>query len=127
MQESLDLPHALYYFEIELDALAAAQVPAFTPLSKFPEVRRDLAILIGRDIEAQALLNTVEAAAGEALVNLKLFDIYEGKGIDAERKSVGIGLTFRHSSRTLNEDEVNSAVDAIVAALQSSYGANLRN
>ncbi|QQD16823.1 phenylalanine--tRNA ligase subunit beta [Spongiibacter nanhainus] len=127
LQKSLDLPHALYYFEIELDALAAAQVPVFTPLSKFPEVRRDLAILIGRDIEAQALLNTVEAAAGEALVNLKLFDIYEGKGIDAERKSVGIGLTFRHSSRTLNEDEVNSAVNAVVAALQSSYGANLRN
>lgn len=127
IQKSLDLPNPLYYFEIELDALTRAAVPAFTPLSKFPEVRRDLAVLIDRDVPAQSLLDAVRGAAGETLVNLKLFDIYEGKGIDAERKSVGIGLTFRHSSRTLNEDEVNSAVDTVMTALNGRFGAHLRN
>jgi len=78
-------------------------------------------------VTAQSVLDCVQSAAGELLVNLKLFDIYQGKGIDPERKSLGLGLTYRHSSRTLNEEEVTLSVEAVVQALQDRFGASLRN
>jgi len=95
-------------------------------LSKFPEVRRDLAILLERGIEANSVLNAVREVAGDELRNLRLFDIYEGKGIDLKEKSLALGLTYQHSSRTLNEDEVNASVERVVSQLQQRFGATLR-
>ncbi len=127
LQAKYDLPCAAYFFEVELDALLQRAVAAFAPLSKYPEVRRDLAVIVPCEVPAQAVLDAAKAAAGAALVDLKLFDIYQGKGIDPERKSLGLGLTFRHSSRTLNEEEVTLSVDAVVQSLQQRFGASLRN
>ncbi|MAK43058.1 MULTISPECIES: phenylalanine--tRNA ligase subunit beta [unclassified Spongiibacter] len=127
LQSDLDLPSAVYFFEIDLDALLEVGVPAFKPVSRYPELRRDLAVILPSDVTAQSVLDCVQSAAGELLVNLKLFDIYQGKGIDPERKSLGLGLTYRHSSRTLNEEEVTLSVEAVVQALQDRFGASLRN
>jgi phenylalanyl-tRNA synthetase beta chain len=127
LQSELDLPSAVYFFEIDLDALLDVAVPAFKPVSRYPELRRDLAVILPSDVAAQSVLDCVQGAAGELLVNLKLFDIYQGKGIDPERKSLGLGLTYRHSSRTLNEEEVTLSVEAVVQALQDRFGASLRN
>ncbi len=127
VQKALDLANPVYVFEIDLGVLTGRRVPEFTPLSKFPEVRRDLAVIVPRETAAQDVLDSVKLAAGGQLVNLKLFDIYEGKGIDPERKSLGLGLTYRDSSRTLNEEEVNQSVEAVVEALQQGFGASLRN
>jgi len=95
-------------------------------MSKFPELRRDLAVLVARDIEASAVLEAVQEVAGDELHNLRLFDIYEGKGIDLKEKSLALGLTYQHSSRTLNESEVNASVDRVVNLLQQRFGATLR-
>lgn len=127
LQAKLDLPNPVYFFEIDLDVLLARTVPAFAPVSRYPEVRRDIAVILPRDMAASDVLSAVENAAGEALVNLKLFDIYEGKGIDPERKSMGLGLTYRDSSRTLTEEEVTQSVEAVVRSLQERFGASLRN
>ena len=127
LQKKLGLSQPVYLFEVKLSAITTGNLPDFTELSKFPEVRRDLAILIDRDEEAAAVLDAVQEAAGEDLRNLRLFDIYEGKGIDPKRKSLALGLTFQHSSRTLNEDEVNVTVDRVVNVLETRFGATLRN
>lgn len=127
LQTKLDLPCAAYFFEIDLEALLERPVPAFVPLSRYPELRRDLALIVPRDVAAQAVLDCAQAAAGEILIDLKLFDIYQGKGVDPERKSLGLGLTYRHSSRTLNEEEVTLSVGAVVQSLQQRFGASLRN
>lgn len=127
LQKKMGFSQDIYLFEVKLSAITARDLPKFTELSKFPEVRRDLAILINREIEADAVLKTVREAAGEDLINLRLFDIYEGKGIDLKEKSLALGLTFQHSSRTLNEDEVNVAVDRVVDVLDTKFGATLRN
>ncbi len=127
LQKKLGFAQTIYLFEVKLSAITESELPKFTELSKFPEVRRDLAILINREIEAGAVLETVQSVAGEDLRNLRLFDIYEGKGIDLKEKSLALGLTYQHSSRTLNEDEVNASVDRVVAELQSRFGATLRN
>ncbi|WP_108446463.1 phenylalanine--tRNA ligase subunit beta [Halomonas denitrificans] len=114
-------------FEVRLDALTQGRVPAFTPLSRHPEVRRDLAFLVDADLPVQALLDTIRGQAGEWLVDSHLFDVYQGKGVPEGRKSVALGLTWQHPSRTLNDEEINQLVDAIVAESQQHLGAELRS
>lgn len=126
LQQQLGLSQAVYVFEVRLSALLKGRIPAFAPLSRYPEVRRDLALLVARDLPAQSLLTAVKEAAGESLVNLKIFDVYMGKGIDPQRKSVALGLTFQHPSRTLNEDEINASIDSVVKALEAKFSATLR-
>lgn len=127
IQKKLGISQAVYLFEIKLSAITTKDLPDFTPLSKHPEVRRDLAIIIDREIAANSVLNAVKSAAGAYLTNLTLFDIYEGKGIDPKRKSLALGLTFQHSSRTLNEDEVNTVIDDVVGTLGKEFSATLRS
>jgi len=126
LQQSLDIPKNVFLFEIKLSAVVQARVPAFTSLSRFPEVRRDLAILLDRSVAAKTLTAAAFAAAGEYLIDLKVFDVYMGKGIDPHRKSVALGLTFQHPSRTLNEDEVNASIDSVVKSLEANFAATLR-
>ena len=126
LQKKMGFAQPIYLFEVELSAITSAELPKFTELSKFPEVRRDLAILLERGIEANSVLNAVREVAGDELRNLRLFDIYEGKGIDLKEKSLALGLTYQHSSRTLNEDEVNASVERVVSQLQQRFGATLR-
>lgn len=127
LQKKLDLPQPAYVFEINLAAVTTRSLPKFQPLSKFPEVRRDLAVIVERHITAAQVLQVAKEAAGDYLVNLKFFDSYQGKGIDTQRKSLGLGLTFQHSSRTLTEDEVNESIGRVVDSLQQQLDASLRN
>jgi phenylalanyl-tRNA synthetase beta chain len=127
LQKKMGFSQAVYLFEVTLAAVSEADLPKFTELSKFPEVRRDLAVLINRDVAAQTVLDAVKDVAGDELRNLRLFDIYEGKGIDLKEKSLALGLTYQHSSRTLNEDEVNASVERVVDQLQQRFNATLRN
>jgi len=113
-------------FEVRLDALTHGRVPAFTPLSRYPEVRRDLAFLVDEELPVQALLDTLRGQAGEWLTECRLFDVYQGKGVPEGRKSVALGLTWQHPSRTLNDEEINQLVDAIVAESRQHLGAELR-
>ncbi|MFD1216367.1 phenylalanine--tRNA ligase subunit beta [Microbulbifer celer] len=126
LQKALDLPKAAFLFELSLKAMGDTRLPAFAPLSKFPEVRRDLAVLVDVDVTAGSLKQTAVETAGEFLTDFNIFDVYQGKGIDFNRKSVAMGLTFQHPSRTLNDEEINAAVDAVVRELEQKYNASLR-
>ncbi|WP_075185351.1 phenylalanine--tRNA ligase subunit beta [Teredinibacter haidensis] len=126
LTKALDIKQNVFVFELDLDKIVAATIPSFKLLSKFPEVSRDLAILVDRDVTSVALMEEIQANAGDHLKNLKVFDVYSGEGIDPKRKSVAFNLTFQHPSRTLNEDEVNSPVAAIVERLEDKFDASLR-
>jgi phenylalanyl-tRNA synthetase beta chain len=95
-------------------------------LSRFPEVRRDLALIADKDVAASAVLDVIRENAGEWLTDLRLFDVYQGKGIDPDRKSLAVGLTWQHPSRTLNDDEVNSTTQNILTSLEQRLNATLR-
>jgi phenylalanyl-tRNA synthetase beta chain len=127
LQKTLDIEQPVYLAEIALAALENGPLHRFAALSPFPAVRRDLALLVGRDAASSNVLSAARSAAGEILRDLTLFDVYQGKGIDPERKSLALGLTFQHSSRTLNDDEVNAAIEAVLGALAERFGATLRN
>lgn len=126
LQQQLGLSGVTFVFEIEQSALLEAKIPAFNPLSKFPEVRRDIAVIVDQSVAVTDLQNAAKAAAGTYLEELKVFDVYVGKGIDSQRKSVALGLTFQHPSRTLTEDEINTSMDVVVKALEDAFNASLR-
>jgi len=126
LQRSLDLAGPAFVFEVAFSGLAPARKPSFEPLSRYPSVRRDLALLVDRDLAAQKLLDCVKDQAGDYLSDLKVFDVYQGKGIDPHRKSVALGLTFQHPSRTLNEEEINASVERVVQRLEERFSASLR-
>ncbi len=123
---TLGLESSVFVFELVLAQITQGRMPAFQELSRFPEVRRDLALLVDRDVPAQPLLAAIREAAGEWLTDLGLFDVYHGKGIDPHRKSLAVGLTWQHPSRTLNDDEVSTTTQNILTSLEQRFNATLR-
>ncbi|WP_252275515.1 phenylalanine--tRNA ligase subunit beta [Pseudomonas subflava] len=126
LAKTLGLDQPVFLFELVLAEVATGRMPAFSELSRFPEVRRDLALLVDREQPADAVLATIREAAGEWLTDLRLFDVYHGKGIDPHRKSLAVGLTWQHPSRTLNDDEVNTTTQNIITSLEERFNATLR-
>ncbi|MAD00833.1 phenylalanine--tRNA ligase subunit beta [Pseudomonas abyssi] len=122
----LDLNGPVFVFELALAKICQGQLPRFVELSRYPEVRRDIALVVDRDVLAEDLLSCIRAEAGAHLKNLRLFDVYEGKGIDPHRKSMAIGLTLQDSSRTLTDDEVNAVMDRVLQSLEQGFNATLR-
>ncbi|MDH4555692.1 phenylalanine--tRNA ligase subunit beta [Pseudomonas sp. BN417] len=126
LAKALDLDQPVYLFELLQAEVMQGKLPKFSELSRFPEVRRDLALLVDRDVAAEAVLATIREAAGEWMTDLRLFDVYHGKGIDPLRKSLAVGLTWQHPSRTLTDDEVNNTTQNIVTSLEDRFNATLR-
>jgi phenylalanyl-tRNA synthetase beta chain len=126
LSKNLGLDRPVFVFELVLAEVALGKMPKFHELSRFPEVRRDLALLADRDVAASAVLDVIRENAGEWLTDLRLFDVYQGKGIDPHRKSLAVGLTWQHPSRTLNDDEVNTTTQNILTSLEKRLNATLR-
>lgn len=122
-QSRLGLDHPVVLFELRLSLLQRTKVPIFHEFSKFPSIRRDIAIIVPEATLAQAVVDCVQKVTGKLLVNLELFDEYRGKGIDSGRKSLALGLTLQDSSRTLNDDEVERVMREVVTTLESELGA----
>ncbi len=127
VQKELGLKGSVYVFEIKQAVLQSGNVAKFDSLSKYPDVRRDLAFIVDEKTPVAHLMAAVRDKAGEWLKELRLFDVYQGKGVEEQRKSVALGLTWQHASRTLNDEEINSLVDQIVSAAQEQFGASLRS
>ncbi len=124
---ALDLREAPMMFEIALAPLLAAGAPAFAPFSKFPAVRRDIALVLAEEIPAEQVLGVARRAGGELLRDLELFDVYRGQGIDSDKKSLALGLIFQASSSTLTDSLVDAAIAQIVDSLRREIGATLRS
>ena len=126
LANNLGIDQPVFLFELVLAEITSGRMPKFSELSRFPEVRRDLALLADRNAAASVLLDAIRGAAGEYLTDHKLFDVYHGKGIDPHRKSLAVGLTWQHPSRTLNDDEVNANIQNILSLLEQKFNATLR-
>ncbi|RKR06130.1 phenylalanyl-tRNA synthetase beta subunit [Kushneria sinocarnis] len=126
VRERLDIRVGVLVFEIELEAIQQAALPVFTPLSRYPEVRRDLALIVNEQLPVDELLTLIRRHGGEHLRELRLFDVYQGSGVESGYKSIALGLTWQHASRTLTDEEINHLVDAIVNEASNRFGATLR-
>jgi phenylalanyl-tRNA synthetase beta chain len=126
IQVKLDLP-TVYLFEINLEQLGDCAVPAFAALSKFPSIRRDLAIVLDRETAYSQVLATARAAAPGSVKDIQLFDVYTGDNIDSGRKSLALSLILQETSHTLTDQEVDAASAAILSALEKELSAKLRD
>jgi phenylalanyl-tRNA synthetase beta chain len=121
------LTYSAIVFEIETDSGLEAGVPRFSEISRFPAVRRDLAVVVADSVPVQALLDTVRQSAGALLTGLVVFDIYRGKGIADGFKSVAIGLNLQDISRTLTDVETDAVVAQVVQDLEREHSATIRD
>ncbi len=115
--------------EVELAPLyehADFRIP-FRPLPRFPAVERDLAVVVDRNVPGAELTAVASAAAGELVESVRLFDVYTGDRLGPDKKSVALSLVYRHPDRTLTDEEVAEAHGRALAALEQTFGAQLRS
>jgi phenylalanyl-tRNA synthetase beta chain len=124
--KSCGLEEAPLLFELNLGSLAAATVMAYQELSRFPAVRRDIAVLVTRDTPVGGLVGAVTDAAGPALREVIVFDIFVGEHIEAGEKSVALGLILQETSRTLTDAETDNIISGVVQRLARDFGAKMR-
>ncbi|MBL3557550.1 MULTISPECIES: phenylalanine--tRNA ligase subunit beta [Marinobacter] len=127
VQKKLELNGTILMFELFLNSIVSGYVPNFKDISKFPEVRRDLAIIIGSDVGFADVERVAKKHAGEHLTALRAFDVYEGESLGEGNRSLALSLFWQHPERTLNEEEVHSLFNGVIEALQEELGATLRS
>ena len=118
----------IYVLEINLDRLLEKKVGKmkFKEISKFPSVNKDLAVVVDKEVVAQTISMQIKKSAGSVLNDIKVFDIYTGKGIDENKKSIAFSLNFGKMDSTLTDEEINTAMEKIVKDLENKMGAELR-
>ncbi|WP_336368011.1 phenylalanine--tRNA ligase subunit beta [Marinobacter sp. C2H3] len=127
VQKKLELNGTILMFELFLNSIRTGYVPNFKEFSKFPEVRRDLAIIIGTDVAFSDVERVARKHAGERLTALRAFDLYEGESLGEGNRSLALSLFWQHPERTLNDDEVQSLFTGVIDALKEELGATLRS
>jgi len=125
--KTLNLPEQTLVAELKLASVVGRALPDYQEISKFPEVRRDIAVIVNRETPSAAVLDAARASAGAALANARIFDVYEGDGVAENEKSLAIGLTFRDQSRTLTDEKINESLSQVIESLGEKLGATLRH
>ncbi len=129
--QKYDLPQAPVLFEVDAAALQARSVPRYSEISKFPGATRDLALVVKQDVPAQAVLDSLNAAAsvhpnGKILQAVVLFDEYRGKGLEADEKSLAFRFSLQDTQSTLQDDAVEAVMAAVAEAAKEKHSAKLR-
>ena len=127
ISQELGLDESIFLFELTFSELQKGSIPRAKMLSKYPEVTRDLAFVIDDSVVSADILESVRLNAGDCLVDLRIFDVYQGDAIGKGKKSIALGLTWQDPSRTLSDEEVGTIISSCVKALQEQFNAKLRN
>jgi phenylalanyl-tRNA synthetase beta chain len=122
-----DLKRAVYVFELDAAKTLATHAPVAVSISKFPAIRRDIAVIVEDAISADELVNAVAASSPKLIQSVRIFDIYKGPGIEAGRKSVAMGLILQETSRTLTDDDADAVMAVAVKNLKNQFAAVLRD
>lgn len=124
-QQQYDLPQPVIWFEIELAPLMQIGLPQAANISRFPLVRRDIAVLVDESVTVQSLLEAMQAEKALNVVELALFDLYRGKGVAEGKKSLAFRVLLQDTQKTLTDVEIDQSMLRLVAALKQN-GAQLR-
>lgn len=125
LEDELDLA-TTWVAELDQTAVLQTYVSNFTELSRFPSVRRDIALLISDKINVSEIQGLIEKTGGELLDSTWLFDVYTGQGVEEGKRSLAFALLWQHPSRTLEDAEIKSGMDNILQVLENTYQATLR-
>ena len=122
-----DLKRAVFVFEFDAEKLLASRAPVADIVSKYPAIRRDIAVVVDDKITADDLVRAVAETNPDLIRDVRIFDIYKGERIEAGRKSVAIGLILQETSRTLTDEDADGAMAAAVKKLEAQFAAVLRD
>jgi len=126
LAKALGLGADVHVLELALEPLLARRLPQVQAIPRFPAVRRDIAVDLPEAINWSQIEQAVRRTLGERLKELRLFDRYSGKGVEAGRKSLAMGLILQDASRTLTDDDADRCVRGAIAALEQTCKAKLR-
>jgi len=126
MGRALDFPGSCFLFELDAQLFEDAELLKFATLSKYPLIRRDLALLVPDSLPAARILEVIREETVDWLLDLFLFDVYRGASIGEGQKSIGVGLLLQHPERTLKDEEINHCMNKVRSILQEKTGAILR-
>jgi phenylalanyl-tRNA synthetase beta chain len=126
-QQQYDLPKSTILFELETAQLLQTEVPKYEEVSKFIAVRRDIAIVVDEAVEAQAIIDAVNATKIPLLQKIQLFDIYQGKGIDEGKKSLAFLILMQDTNKTLIDSDAEAAMAELLKLLENKFNAQLRD
>lgn len=124
--QKYELPHAPVLFEMTAEAALARVVPKFAEVSKFPPVRRDLAVIVDEHVEVGAMLAACRREAPSHVTEVAVFDLYQGKGIDSGKKSLAFRVLMQDTQKTLTDQEVDAVISRLIQVLSDCFGARLR-
>ncbi len=126
VKAELGIPNDVYLFEFIINKLSITKPIKYQPISRYPAVARDIAIVLDDSIALAEVLAEIKKSATNLLTNLELFDVYHGEGIEKGKKSLALGLTFQTTSSTLKDEEVEAIMKEVIAGLNDKFGATLR-
>src|SRR6185312_14109793 len=121
LMNAFKITSSLYLFELDVALMSSFMLKkVFEPVSKFPSVRRDISLIVDKSLSWRELKEKIAFFSNEYLSSIKLFDIYEGKPIQPDKKSVSIALTFQSKTQTLVEAEVNQQMEQFLNFLKKT-------
>jgi phenylalanyl-tRNA synthetase beta chain len=123
--QQYDLPQAVVWFEVEITALLAASVPAASEVSKLPPVRRDLAVVVDEAVSVQSLITALHEVKAPFVVEVGLFDVYRGKGVENGKKSLAFRVLLQDTQKTLTDIDIDQSIAQLIVVLQQ-HGAQIR-
>jgi phenylalanyl-tRNA synthetase beta chain len=127
LNKPLEINCRVYVFELALSAVLAAKVPSFTSLSRFPALRRDLALVVDDKTTAGEIEHCLNSIESDILVSIQLFDVYSGAGVEVGKKSIAIAFQLQHAERTLTDEDVDAVMNTVIQNLEQHVGATIRS
>ncbi|MBW6453286.1 MAG: phenylalanine--tRNA ligase subunit beta [Methyloprofundus sp.] len=127
LEKQLGFDGNVFLFELSQNLLLGRKVPVFNGLSKFPSVRRDLALLVAEEVSFQAIKQCIENCNEDLIKAINVFDIYRGQGVEQGYKSVALALTMQDNTQTLTDSEIDAIVNKVLGALSNNISAKLRD
>jgi phenylalanyl-tRNA synthetase beta chain len=119
----------VFVAEINLDKLYQNRTGKikYKEINKYPTISKDFAVILDKNIMAEDIMKTIKKAGGKTLTKIEVFDVYRGKNIDEDKKSIAFSLTFEDYTKTLTDEEVTIAFERVIKEVENKYKASLRN
>jgi phenylalanyl-tRNA synthetase beta chain len=126
-QKALDLTYPVFAFELDSSIALAARVPEFKEISKYPSIRRDVAVIVDEAVHVDIIRAVIREAAGNLLTELKVLSVYRGRQFEKGKKSIALGMQLQDTSRTLTDHDADAIVAQVVDSLDRQLNATIRD
>lgn len=127
ISKRFDLEKGAYLFEVDAERCFAALIPVAETVSKFPSIRRDIAVIVKDKVRSSELVEAAESAVPELVRDVRIFDVYKGPSIEEGLKSIALGLILQGTSRTLTDEDADAVMTTVLGRLKAEFGAELRD